>query len=79
MWDRDGERVFVDAIAAQAQAFARAVRGGAGKGADGADAVAALTAAERAAGSLVQSARRRATPEATAPFETITEAISCPG
>jgi myo-inositol 2-dehydrogenase/D-chiro-inositol 1-dehydrogenase len=65
MWDRDGERVFVDAVAAQAQAFARAVRGGAREGADGADAVAALTAAERATHSLVQSAQRTATSEPT--------------
>jgi myo-inositol 2-dehydrogenase/D-chiro-inositol 1-dehydrogenase len=65
MWDRDGERVFVGALVAQAQAFAGTVRAdeGACEGADGADAVAALIAAERAAELLAQ-ATERTTPRA---------------
>jgi myo-inositol 2-dehydrogenase/D-chiro-inositol 1-dehydrogenase len=52
MWDADGDRVFRDGMRRQAEAFARAVRGGAHDGAGGADAVAALEVAELAAGSL---------------------------
>jgi myo-inositol 2-dehydrogenase/D-chiro-inositol 1-dehydrogenase len=67
MWGRDGDRVFVDALVAQAQAFAGSVRadGGAGVGADGGDAVAALAAAERAARSLARTAESTSSREPT--------------
>jgi myo-inositol 2-dehydrogenase/D-chiro-inositol 1-dehydrogenase len=46
MWAQEGDRVFHEALVAQAEAFAAAVRGGAPAGATGEDAIAALTAAE---------------------------------
>jgi myo-inositol 2-dehydrogenase/D-chiro-inositol 1-dehydrogenase len=46
MWAQDGERVFLAALAAQLEAFAAAVADGRPRGAGGADAVAAMTAAE---------------------------------
>jgi myo-inositol 2-dehydrogenase/D-chiro-inositol 1-dehydrogenase len=49
MWAADGERVFLDALTAQAHSFAGAIRGGPIDGAGGQDAVAALNAAQRAA------------------------------
>ena len=57
MWDADvwsdaSDEVFVDAMRAQAEAFARAVRGGPCEGAGGDDAVAALTIAAQVAESL---------------------------
>lgn len=52
MWGADGERVFLDAITAQADSFAGAIRGAPIEGAGGQDAVAALTAAQRASQSL---------------------------
>ena len=50
LWPPDGERVFLDALRRQAEAFAAWVRGGEATGATAADAVAALAAAERAKG-----------------------------
>jgi len=63
MWDADvwsdsSDEVFVGAMRAQAEAFARAVRGGPCEGADGDDAVAALTVAAQVAESLAGSACR---------------------
>lgn len=63
MWDADvwsdaGAEVFARAMRAQAEAFARAVRGGPREGADGDDAVAALTIAAQVAESLAASAAR---------------------
>jgi myo-inositol 2-dehydrogenase/D-chiro-inositol 1-dehydrogenase len=52
MWGAPGDEVFVSAMRRQAEAFARAVRGGGLEGAGGADAVAALGVAEMAAESL---------------------------
>ncbi len=53
MWGEPGEQVFLDALTAQAEAFAATVLHGAPqRGASGADAVAAITAAELAAASL---------------------------
>ena len=53
MWGESGERVFLDALVAQAEAFAATVLHGAPQlGASGADAVAAITAAESATASL---------------------------
>jgi myo-inositol 2-dehydrogenase/D-chiro-inositol 1-dehydrogenase len=57
MWDADvwsdgSDEVFVGAMQAQAEAFARAVRGGPCEGASGDDAVAALTVAAQVAESL---------------------------
>jgi myo-inositol 2-dehydrogenase / D-chiro-inositol 1-dehydrogenase len=52
MWDADGERVFADAMLAQAESFARAVRGAPREGAGGEDAIAAATVAERVATAL---------------------------
>jgi myo-inositol 2-dehydrogenase/D-chiro-inositol 1-dehydrogenase len=52
MWAADGERAFRAALAAQADAFADAVRGGACRGATAEDAVAALAGAERLAQAL---------------------------
>jgi myo-inositol 2-dehydrogenase/D-chiro-inositol 1-dehydrogenase len=48
LWPPEGERVFLDALRRQAEAFAAWVRGGAATGATSADAVAALAAAEQA-------------------------------
>jgi myo-inositol 2-dehydrogenase/D-chiro-inositol 1-dehydrogenase len=63
MWDADvwseaSDEVFVGAMQAQAEAFARAVRGGPCEGAGGDDAVAALTVAAQVADSLTDSAAR---------------------
>ena len=48
VWGAPGDEVFRAALVAQAEAFAAAVRGGEAAGAGAADAVAALSAAERA-------------------------------
>jgi myo-inositol 2-dehydrogenase / D-chiro-inositol 1-dehydrogenase len=61
MWDADvwsegSAEVFVGALRAQAEAFARAVRGGPREGAGGDDAVAALTVAAQVAESLADTA-----------------------
>ena len=48
MWGEPGTRVFLDALAAQAEAFAEAARGGPPRGATGDDAIRAIEAAERA-------------------------------
>ena len=61
MWDADvwsdgSDEVFVGAMQAQAEAFARAVRGGPCEGAGGDDAVAALTVATQVAESLAAHA-----------------------
>ena len=61
MWDADvwsegSAEVFVGAMRAQAEAFARAVRGGPREGAGGDDAVAALTVAAQVAESLAGTA-----------------------
>ena len=45
MWDAPGDEVFRSSMTRQAEGFARAVRGGACEGAQGADAVAAQTVA----------------------------------
>jgi myo-inositol 2-dehydrogenase/D-chiro-inositol 1-dehydrogenase len=63
MWDADvwsdaSDEVFVGAMRAQAEAFARAVRGGPREGAGGDDAVAALTIAAQVAESLAGGAAR---------------------
>jgi myo-inositol 2-dehydrogenase/D-chiro-inositol 1-dehydrogenase len=58
MWDTAGEEVFRNSMRRQAEAFARAVRGGALEGAAGSDAVAALRVAEMAARSLADSSAR---------------------
>src|SRR5437588_6161363 len=60
MWDTAGDEVFRSSMARQAEAFARAVRGGEREGAGGADAVAALTVAELAAASLSTGMQTRA-------------------
>ena len=52
MWDIAGQEVFLRSMQRQAEAFARAIRGGEREGADAADACAALTVAELAAASL---------------------------
>jgi myo-inositol 2-dehydrogenase/D-chiro-inositol 1-dehydrogenase len=52
MWDTAGDEVFRSSMRRQAEGFARAVRGGRREGAGGADAVAALTAAEWTAQAL---------------------------
>jgi myo-inositol 2-dehydrogenase/D-chiro-inositol 1-dehydrogenase len=58
VWGPDGLRVIHDALVAQAEAFADAVRGGAQRGATGDDALRAIEAAERAAHSLDVAAVR---------------------
>jgi myo-inositol 2-dehydrogenase/D-chiro-inositol 1-dehydrogenase len=63
MWDADvwsdgSDDVFVGAMRAQAEAFARAVRGGPREGAGGDDAVAALTVAAQVAESLASGTAR---------------------
>jgi myo-inositol 2-dehydrogenase / D-chiro-inositol 1-dehydrogenase len=60
MWDAAGDQVFRDSMRLQAEAFARAVRGGEREGAGGADAVAALSAAELAAAALSGGVQVRA-------------------
>ena len=52
MWDTDGEEVFRRSMRLQAEAFARAVRGGACEGAQAQDAIAAQVVAARAAAAL---------------------------
>jgi myo-inositol 2-dehydrogenase / D-chiro-inositol 1-dehydrogenase len=60
MWDAAGDDVFRGAMKRQAEAFARAVRGGEREGADGVDAVAASSVAELASLSLSSGAQMRA-------------------
>jgi myo-inositol 2-dehydrogenase / D-chiro-inositol 1-dehydrogenase len=60
MWDTAGDDVFRQSMKRQAEAFARAIRGGEQEGADGADAFAALSAAELAAVSLAGGSQVRA-------------------
>jgi predicted dehydrogenase len=55
VWGEDGARVFEDALVAQAEAFAGAVRGEMPRGATGEDAIRAIEAADRAARSLAAS------------------------
>jgi myo-inositol 2-dehydrogenase/D-chiro-inositol 1-dehydrogenase len=67
MWDADvwsdtSDEVFVGAMQAQAEAFARAVRGGPCEGAGGDDAVAALTVAAQVAESLTDAVARAPSP-----------------
>ena len=57
MWGDDGTHVFHDALVAQAEAFAAAVRGEPQVGASGEDALRAIEAADRAAQSLSAVAR----------------------
>jgi predicted dehydrogenase len=52
MWGEAGAQVFLAGMRAQVESFARAVRGAPIEGAGGADALAALVAAEMAAKSL---------------------------
>jgi myo-inositol 2-dehydrogenase/D-chiro-inositol 1-dehydrogenase len=56
MWGADGEQAFLSALAAQADAFADAVRGAPLRGASAADAVAALTTSGRVAAALERPA-----------------------
>jgi myo-inositol 2-dehydrogenase/D-chiro-inositol 1-dehydrogenase len=58
VWSDESDEVFVGAMRAQAEAFARAVRGGPCEGASGDDAVAALTVAAQVAESLAGRAAR---------------------
>jgi myo-inositol 2-dehydrogenase/D-chiro-inositol 1-dehydrogenase len=58
VWSDESDEVFVGAMQAQAEAFARAVRGGPREGAGGDDAVAALTIAAQVAESLADGAAR---------------------
>lgn len=58
MWDAAGDEVFRSAMQRQAEAFARAVRGAECEGAQGPDAVAALTVAALAARSLAAAGQR---------------------
>ena len=58
VWSDAGDQVFVGAMQAQAEAFARAVQGGPCEGAGGDDAVAALTVAAHVAESLAAGAAR---------------------
>jgi myo-inositol 2-dehydrogenase/D-chiro-inositol 1-dehydrogenase len=60
MWATAGDAVFRESMKRQAEAFARAIRGGEREGADGADAVAALGVAELAAASLASGTQARA-------------------
>jgi len=57
MWGEGGVRVFEDALVAQAEAFAAAVRGGPPTGATGEDAVRAIEAADGAARTVAASKR----------------------
>jgi predicted dehydrogenase len=52
MWGEEGVQVFEDALVAQAEAFAGAVRGESPQGATGEDAIRAIEAADRAAQSV---------------------------
>jgi myo-inositol 2-dehydrogenase / D-chiro-inositol 1-dehydrogenase len=58
MWDEAGDEVFRASMRRQAEAFARAVRGGGCEGAQGRDAVAALTVAGMSARSLADPGSR---------------------
>lgn len=60
MWDTAGDEVFRQSMQRQAESFARALRGGEREGADGADAVAALSVAELAAAALTSGSLARA-------------------
>ena len=60
MWDTAGDEVFRQSMQRQAEAFARALRGAECEGADGADAYAALSAAELAAAALASGSHVRA-------------------
>jgi myo-inositol 2-dehydrogenase/D-chiro-inositol 1-dehydrogenase len=60
MWDTAGDDVFRDSMQRQAESFARAIRGGEREGAGGADAVAALSAAELATAALSSGSQVRA-------------------
>jgi predicted dehydrogenase len=55
MWGEEGAQVFEDALVAQAETFAGAVRGEAPRGATGEDAIRAIEAADRATQSLATS------------------------
>jgi myo-inositol 2-dehydrogenase/D-chiro-inositol 1-dehydrogenase len=57
MWDQDGQRVFEDALIAQANAFAATVSGARPAGANIEDAIAALRAAELAGDALLDGQR----------------------
>jgi myo-inositol 2-dehydrogenase / D-chiro-inositol 1-dehydrogenase len=57
MWGEEGVQIFEDALVAQAEAFAGAVRGEAPRGATGEDAIRAIEAADRAAQSLATPRR----------------------
>jgi len=59
MWDKAGDEVFRNSMRRQAEAFARAVRGGPCEGAQAGDAVAAQMVAGWAADALGQSAARK--------------------
>jgi myo-inositol 2-dehydrogenase / D-chiro-inositol 1-dehydrogenase len=58
MWDEAGDQVFRASMRRQAEAFARAVRGGECEGAQGSDAVAALSVAGMCARSLADPGSR---------------------
>ena len=62
MWGSEGDEVFRVSMRRQAEAFARAVAGGACEGAQAQDAIAAQLVAARAAEALADGAHRRATP-----------------
>ncbi|MHB8657909.1 MAG: Gfo/Idh/MocA family protein [Solirubrobacteraceae bacterium] len=62
MWDADGHQVLLDAMVAQAESFARAVRGGPREGASADDAIAALLAAELVTDALAQPSERGSRP-----------------
>ena len=57
VWGNEGTRVFHDALVAQAEGFAAAVRGGPRRGASGEDALRAIEAADGAAQSLAAEVR----------------------
>jgi myo-inositol 2-dehydrogenase/D-chiro-inositol 1-dehydrogenase len=61
MWAAEGEQVFHRALAAQADGFAEALRGGPQRGATGDDAIAAIAAAEQIAGALAATATEAVT------------------
>jgi len=62
MWGEPGERVFRDALVAQAEAFAATVRGAPQRGAGAEDAIAALSAAELAGDALMDGQPRALSP-----------------
>lgn len=55
MWDAPGEQVFLSAMSAQADAFARAIRTGVVEAAGGQEAIAALVVAERVTALLAEA------------------------